>query len=157
MTAEIASKNLDTVLTGFFENVLDKLPDNYFDLIICNDVIEHMADPDKFLELIRKKMSSNACIVGSIPNVRHHSNLTNLMINKDWQYEDGGILDRTHLKFFTEKSLANTFRIHGYHIEVLHGINGIPPYRLLNRLMQRFLCLILGDDIRYMQFGFRVK
>jgi len=49
MTAEIASKNLDTVLTGFFENVLDKLPDNYFDLIICNDVIEHMADPSNFL------------------------------------------------------------------------------------------------------------
>lgn len=155
--AEAAAKNLDFVFTGLFEDVFHRLPEKYFDLIICNDVIEHMADPDKFLELIKFKMTANAYMIGSIPNVRHHSNLKRLMINKDWQYQDGGILDKTHLKFFTEKSLTNLLKLHGYHIEVMHGINDTPPYRLTKRLLRRLFCLILGGDIRYMQFGFRVK
>ena len=107
--AQEAGQYLDKVLTGLFEEVLDQLPDSYFDLVICNDVIEHMADPDWFLELIKSKMTANASLVGSIPNVRHISNLKALLIQKDWQYEDAGILDRTHLKFFTQKSLKHLF------------------------------------------------
>ena len=123
--AAAAGHSLDKVLTGFYNEVADKLPDHYFDLVICNDVIEHMADPDSFLEAIKAKMTANASLVGSIPNVRHISNLKSLLIGKDWQYEDAGILDRTHLKFFTEKSLRSLFAAHQFEVEQLSGMNDI--------------------------------
>ncbi|MEA9601100.1 class I SAM-dependent methyltransferase [Polynucleobacter sp. MG-28-Ekke-A2] len=157
VVANEASQHLDKVLSGLFEEVLDQLPDAYFDLVICNDVIEHMADPDQFLELIKLKMCPGASLVGSIPNVRHISNLKGLLIQKDWQYEDAGILDRTHLKFFTQKSLKNLFLRHGFRIDKISGINDISSRAFFPRVFARLLYLILGDDIRYVQIGFRVN
>jgi 2-polyprenyl-3-methyl-5-hydroxy-6-metoxy-1,4-benzoquinol methylase len=157
LVAMSARTNLDHVFTGLFEGILDQLPNQYFDLVICNDVIEHMADPDAFLESIKSKMTKNASLVGSIPNVRHISNLRSLLIHKDWQYEDAGILDRTHLKFFTEKSLKNLFALHRYRIEKINGINDISSRAFFPRIFAKLLYLILGGDIRYIQIGFRVK
>ena len=48
--ASTASEKLDKVLVGIYEDVADELPEQYFDLVICNDVIEHMVNHDKFLE-----------------------------------------------------------------------------------------------------------
>lgn len=155
--AQSASQNLDRVLAGLFDDVLHQLPNHYFDLVICNDVIEHMADPDSFLESIKSKMTPNASLIGSIPNVRHISNLRSLLIGKDWQYEDAGILDRTHLKFFTEKSLKNLFDKHRYKIEKIEGINDISSRAFFPRVLAKLLYLLLGDDVRYIQLGFRVR
>lgn len=93
------------------------LPDQHFDMVICNDVIEHMVDHDHFLEHIKTKMRPGACIVGSIPNVRHLTALFKLLVAKDWPYSASGILDRTHLRFFTENSTIT----HGVHREEGQG------------------------------------
>ncbi len=155
--AQAASHNLDQVRNGLYEEVAEQLPNQYFDLVICNDVIEHMADPDHFLELIQEKMSAGAQLIGSIPNVRHISNLRNLLICKDWQYEDAGILDRTHLKFFTEKSLRNLFAAHQFEVEKLSGINDVSSRGFFPRLFSSLLYWVLGSDVRYIQLGFRVR
>jgi len=155
--AEVARQNLDTVPTGFYDGIANQLPDHYFDLVICNDVIEHLADPDQFLEAIKSKMSPGAYLVGSIPNVRHISNLKSLLIDKDWQYEDAGILDRTHLKFFTEKSLRKLFSEHQFEVEALSGINDVSSRGFFPRIFSKVLYLILGNDVRYIQLGFRVR
>lgn len=155
--AAAASHNLDKVLIGLYDEVVNQLPDHFFDLIICNDVIEHLADPDQFLEAIKCKMSSDSYLVGSIPNVRHISNLKSLLLYKDWQYEDAGILDRTHLKFFTEKSLRRLFHCHHYEVEMLSGINDVSSRGFFPRMFSKLLYLILGNDVRFIQLGFRVK
>lgn len=125
--ADLAKNKLDKVLVGAFEDVYDELPDNYFDMVVCNDVIEHMMDYDTFLENIKNKMTSNGRILGSIPNVRHVDNLKKLIFYKDWKYGDSGVLDRTHLRFFTLKSLRQTLLSHKYEIEVIKGINSSIP------------------------------
>jgi SAM-dependent methyltransferase len=145
------------VLVGFYDEVKHQLPDHAFDLVICNDVIEHLADPDQFLEAIKSKMSPGAYLVGSIPNVRHISNLKGLLLHKDWQYEDAGILDRTHLKFFTEKSLRKLFTEHQFEVEMLSGINDVSSRGFFPRIFSKLLYLVLGNDVRYIQLGFRVK
>lgn len=155
--AATASQNLDRVLVGFYDEVKHQLPDHAFDLVICNDVIEHLADPDQFLEAIKSKMSPGAYLVGSIPNVRHISNLKGLLLHKDWQYEDAGILDRTHLKFFTEKSLRKLFIEHQFEVEMLSGINDVSSRGFFPRIFSKLLYLVLGNDVRYIQLGFRVK
>lgn len=171
--AKSAALKMHRVLVGRYDMLADQLPDQYFDMIVCNDVIEHMDDHDAFLEEIKKKMRSGGCIVGSIPNVRHITALFKLLITKDWKYSESGILDRTHLRFFTEKSLRRTLREHGYSIEKFNGVgsiitNGISrktdKFSPLQNLGYRAIslavvALTLGYywDTQYPQYAFRVR
>lgn len=156
--AALARQRLFKVIDATYEDAYGQLPDCYFDLVICNDVIEHMTAPEQFLESIKNKVRPGARLVGSIPNVRFVGNLFEVLCLKDWQYTDQGILDRTHLRFFTEKSIRRMFETHGFLIEQLSGINAVPvtvwPVRLL---VKNLFVLMLGADSRFFQFGFRVK
>jgi len=156
--AAIARKSLFRVIEGRYQDVYKQLPEGYFDLVICNDVIEHIAEPNGFLVSIKRKMRAGSVLVGSVPNVRFIGNLFELLIMKDWQYKDDGVLDRTHLRFFTEKSLRRLFRDQGFLIEEFVGINSVPAGVFPLRLLIKNLCaLILGSDTRFLQFGFRIK
>ncbi len=149
------------LLHGYFFDVADKLPQRYFDLIICNDVIEHMPDHWRFLSEVKKYLAPGGCLVGSIPNVRFYNNLFELILEKDWHYTDSGILDRTHLAFFTKKSLNRTLRQAGFQIMQFEGINRdfLPSARSRHYLtaVKVLSALAFGnfDDTRYMQFAFR--
>ena len=162
--AEKASQRY-RVLQGTYDAVYDQLPDRYFDLVICNDVIEHMENHDAFFESIKQKMQPDACLVGSIPNVRHVRNLYNLLIRKDWLYQDSGTLDRTHLRFFTEKSLKRSILEHGFAIDEFQGINSIfDQSKVLNHFWRQILRTLIEfkpfsvhRDIQFLQYGFRAK
>lgn len=156
-----ASQKLDRAILGLYENTHDLLPDNYFDLVICNDVIEHMIDHDHFFTSIKSKLTPNGIMVGSIPNVRYFSNLNELIFKKDWQYVDAGILDRTHLRFFTKKSLLRTLSQHDFEIKKFKPINsawkksfGIK--NVLRIIRQAPVFFVFGLDMRFLQFGFKV-
>lgn len=161
--ADEARGRLDKVLSGLFETVDDQIPDNYFDLVLCNDVIEHMVDHDWFLEAIKKKMLPQGYIVGSVPNVREYANLKNLLLHKNWEYEEQGTLDRTHLRFFTERSLVNTLTLHDYSIDKFEGINSALTHTrslkptIRNMLLRLLIFTTLGSykDVQYRQFAFR--
>ena len=163
--AELAQQKMDKVLVGTYESVYNELPDEFFDVVVCNDVIEHMADPDSFLESIKSKLQPDACLIGSIPNVRYAWNLFGMLLKKDWKYTDYGTLDRTHLRFFTEKSLRRLFLTHGFKIEKFYGINNVVFWGeslkvfVFSIVVSIIVFLSLGSysDIRFLQFAFRVK
>jgi len=155
--AAVAAHRLDTVRVGSFLDMQDELPDGYFDLVVCNDVIEHMVDHDLFLQLIQRKMTADAQLIGSLPNVRYLRVLKELLLRRDWVYRDSGVLDRTHLRFFTYASLQRTFSQHGYRIERLNGINGLKLWPPTAKKLGRVLAIaLLGRDTRYLQYGFRL-
>lgn len=139
-----------------YEEAYSDLPDNYFDLIVCNDVIEHLADHDGFFDSIKNKMKPGAALVGSIPNVRYYKNLREVLFARDWEYTDSGILDYTHLRFFTEKSLLNTINKHGFSIDIFERINGVSGFKLFILFLN---CITFGrsSDTRYLQFAFRIR
>lgn len=148
---EEARGRLDKVLLGDIEKGEVDLPTNYFDCIIFNDVLEHFQYPWKQLRSLRKYLKDGGYVVSSIPNVRHFENMKNLLIKKKWEYVDSGILDRTHLRFFTSKSIKEMFEISGYDVVSIDGINGgkFPwKFGLLNVV---FLNLL--NDMRYLQFA----
>ncbi|MBE0515558.1 class I SAM-dependent methyltransferase [Sulfurimonas sp.] len=156
--ANIAKTKLNKVIIGTFDDAFNDLPDNYFDLVICNDVIEHMVDHHMFYNRIKAKCAKDACMIGSIPNVRYIRNLYDLLIKKDWKYTEEGILDKTHLRFFTLKSIKQDFLKHQFKTEKLCGINKVYfSKRKLSNLKIMLLQLFLGEDTRFLQFGFRVK
>jgi len=156
--AKLADLKLNKVLVGTYDEVANELPDNYFDLIICNDVIEHMVDHDAFYASIKQKVAKGAYLVGSLPNVRFLPNMYDLLRWKDWEYQNEGTLDRTHLRFFTEKSIQRDFGRHNFTIEKFLGING-RKYTWKNKsgIVMNLLKIVLGSDTEFLQFGFRVR
>ncbi len=129
---------------------MESLPDKYFDCIVFNDVLEHMADPYIILEKIKNKLSNNGVIVCSIPNVRHVRVLRDLLFKKQWEYQDAGILDRTHLRFFTKKSIISMFNNLNYELKVIKGIQATKFWMFLpiNIITFGFF-----SDSRYIQFA----
>ncbi len=163
--AQKASHKLDKVLCGKIEETYKELPNEYFDLVICNDVIEHMEDHEWFFSMIKKKMKNNAFLVGSIPNVRYYYNLKEILIYKDWEYKKEGILDSTHLRFFTEQSIKRTLLKNSFNIEKFCGINKI-NYNdfginsIINNIFVKMLIIFTFGyykDIEYLQFAFLAK
>ncbi|MCH1625065.1 bifunctional glycosyltransferase family 2 protein/class I SAM-dependent methyltransferase [Ferdinandcohnia quinoae] len=75
-------------------------PTDYFDYIILADVLEHLYNPWQVMKNIRNHLKDNGKVLISIPNVMHFS-LLRSVINGNWTYTDSGLLDRTHVRFFT--------------------------------------------------------
>ena len=78
---------------------------NSFDYIILADIVEHLKDPWSLLKRMKGFLKQGGRLIISVPNVCHISNLQN-MLHGNWEYKNTGILDRTHLRFFTKKSFA---------------------------------------------------
>lgn len=138
-----ASKGLDVVAADI-EN--ESVPfDDGFDLVLCLDVLEHLNDPWTVLSRLRSSIRPGGCLIASIPNVCHVSVLGGLVWRDAWRYEDSGILDRTHLRFFTGSTMRELVR--GAKLELLQQIPRIPrkTHRRLNvltlGLLSRFFTL----------------
>ncbi|WP_249436052.1 bifunctional glycosyltransferase family 2 protein/class I SAM-dependent methyltransferase [Paenibacillus sp. Marseille-Q4541] len=86
----------------------------YFDFIIFADVLEHLSDPWSTIKNIKKYLRPTGRVLASIPNIMHHSVMFGLLKNGSWTYEDSGILDRTHLRFFTYESIQRLFKDSGF-------------------------------------------
>ncbi|MEG0073117.1 MAG: methyltransferase domain-containing protein [Clostridia bacterium] len=84
----------------------DKIQDNYFDYIICQDVLEHLLNPFEVIKALMKKLAKNGKILVSIPNVSHNAILMEILKDK-FSYEQSGSLDYTHFKFYTAKSFKD--------------------------------------------------
>ena len=163
--AAIAAARLHRVLVGRYAAVRDALPAGYFDLVVCNDVIEHMADHQGFLRDVRTHLAPGGVLVGSVPNMRHYRALFELLVLRDWHYRESGVLDRTHLRWFTARSLRRALEEAGFRIERLDGINGGIGFGLSRQHLPHALfawALIAASlgrwaDIRFLQFGFRAR
>jgi 2-polyprenyl-3-methyl-5-hydroxy-6-metoxy-1,4-benzoquinol methylase len=148
--AEIAEKaKADKILTGKVENLLNLIPNDYFDCITFNDVLEHLLEPAEVLKMMRPKLSEDGIIIASIPNIRYFKNLYELLVKREWKYKDFGILDSTHLRFFTKKSMKRMFEDAEYKIIKQKGINMSSSWKLK---LLNFLTFGIPVDIKYQQF-----
>jgi GT2 family glycosyltransferase/2-polyprenyl-3-methyl-5-hydroxy-6-metoxy-1,4-benzoquinol methylase len=96
-----------------------------FDYIIFADVLEHLHDPQKVLSRAVTHLADDGSILVSIPNIGHNSVLIDLLQGK-FEYRDFGILDKTHLKFFTHESLRNMVAVCGLSaVKEMNAINTV--------------------------------
>lgn len=151
VVARIAAQKLDKVINNVFSPDLEELKGNEFDTIIFNDVLEHLVNPYEVLGQCKKFLRQGGYIVASIPNILFFPVFFNdIILKQDWVYTNFGTLDKTHLRFFTRKSIIRMFEEQGYKIVKLKGINPETPrrYRILNTLLFNRL-----KDWKYLQFG----
>ncbi|PKO55843.1 MAG: class I SAM-dependent methyltransferase, partial [Betaproteobacteria bacterium HGW-Betaproteobacteria-21] len=121
-SATVASSHLDQVINAPFSDSAP-IPDNYFDVIVFNDVLEHIIDPWAALTLAKLKLRSGGTVVASIPNFRHIENMIHLIKERDFRYELDGVRDKTHLRFFTKVSALRLFEESGFEVVRIVGIN----------------------------------
>jgi 2-polyprenyl-3-methyl-5-hydroxy-6-metoxy-1,4-benzoquinol methylase len=156
--AAIAVAKLDSVVEGVFGPEIT-LPIGTFDCIFFNDVLEHMLAPEMALRHARALLAPGGVIVASIPNIRSFPVVWQLIFHASWEYRDCGVLDRTHLRFFTKSSIINMFEREGFALESICGINaykGIPNVsRHLWRAFRLANAFFLGkfDDMKFQQFA----
>ena len=113
--ARAASEVLDRVFIGVIETFFKEFPTEQFDVIVFGDVLEHIADSESVLLVCKRYLSPGGRVVASIPNVAHLS-IRTMLLEGRWSYGDLGILDRTHLRFFTRDSAIDMFTQTGYEV-----------------------------------------
>ncbi len=155
-----AIDRLDNVLVMQVEDAIDWLPEKKFDTIIFADVLEHLVDPERVLIELKSKLTDCGEIITSIPNTRHWL-IFKQLLEGDWQYTEHGLLDKTHLRFFTKKSIDRMFRTCGYFPQFLGSQkvgNVIVPDDMLKRLAEAGLNVeTLNDELNDFQYFVRAK
>lgn len=117
--AELGSKHLDIICQNIEEL---KLPyeKNQFDYIMLCDVLEHLHNPADTLLYLKNFLKDNGKILCSIPNLMHIS-VIGPLLRGSFEYQDSGILDKTHIHFFTLDSIIEIANSCGYSIQKIWG------------------------------------
>lgn len=150
-----ARQRLDAVVQGFFP---DDVPAEWgrFDVLCFNDVLEHMVDPWTVLANCKSLMTPGGYVVASIPNVRFINVVVDLALRGEWKYEPTGVLDQTHLRFFTRASIVELLQGAGFTLEVLVATHLGESRRLAARILRRLGLAHQFEDVlaeRYMVVG----
>jgi len=113
--AEYAKLRLDNVLIGDVEMLEIPYPDGYFDLIMYNDILEHLVDPWKVLERHSRLLNPQGRIIMCVPNVQHYSSIINLLRGR-WDYRETGLFAKSHLRYFCYKNIKDLVKALGFRI-----------------------------------------
>jgi 2-polyprenyl-3-methyl-5-hydroxy-6-metoxy-1,4-benzoquinol methylase len=119
--AELARRAADRIIVGNIETDRIDLPG--CDLILCLDVLEHLVDPWSTLQKLSRVLVPGGCIIASIPNVQHFTVSLNLLRGR-WNYTPHGLLDSTHLRFFTYSTIREMFIRAGLDVKISRRIAG---------------------------------
>ncbi len=137
---EARGKGID-VLSWDLHQGLPPLAGASFDCIIFADVLEHLAEPLTVLTASRSLLATGGRIIVSVPNVANF-NVRAMLLKGKWVYEDEGIMDRTHLRWFTRESILALIAEAGLEPEELHYVPDFPYIRLLAGRQWRTLTLV---------------
>jgi len=110
-----------------------------FDIVFASAIIEHLKDETKFLQNIKKILKPKGLLIITIPNVSHWRNRLNLFFGK-WDYKEYGLLDKTHLRFFTYYSFQKLLKENGFKVIDLKidPAGGIKFFNLIAKYFPNF-------------------
>jgi len=126
-----ATLRLRRVANCFAEEALvTTFKDEKYDHIVFLDVIEHLYDPAATLKLVKTHLKPGGSVIFSIPNMAHAS-VRLMLLKGDFEYGETGLLDSTHLHFYTLREIERVFQAAGYSISVLDNTEATYPSELI--------------------------
>jgi len=140
MAKEAATK-ADRIWIGAIEDVLvsedgiNSVDD--VDVILCLDILEHLVDPWTTLKRLVDRLSAGGTVITSIPNIRFYKAVLPLLFKGKWSYEESGVLDSTHLRFFTRETAVAMVRDAGLEVTAVMPTD-LKPWKnkwIINKLM----------------------
>ena len=123
-----------------------------FDTILCLDVLEHLVDPWGTVTVLSDMLSEDGVIVASIPNMRHYHLWFPLLFCGKFELKDTGLLDRTHLRWFTKSSIIDLFYTGSLEVDLIKPKIYGWKARLLN-----VITLGVFRDLLSLQYYMRIK
>lgn len=107
-------------IDGFYFGNIEEIdfPDfqNKFDLILLPDVLEHLLEPKAVLEKVKRYLKPDGIIVVSMPNIRHYSAFVKIFLKGNFKYEESGIFDYTHRRFYCKSDIKELLISSGFSI-----------------------------------------
>jgi len=130
------SSEFESFLIGNVENMNFDYDEKSFDVILCGDVLEHLIDPYKIVKKMKFFLKNNGVIIASLPNIRQIHMMIQIYFKGDFRYEEVGILDKTHLRFFCKKNMIELFENEGLQVEQIVSNSNLigRTTKLLNKL-----------------------
>jgi 2-polyprenyl-3-methyl-5-hydroxy-6-metoxy-1,4-benzoquinol methylase len=123
--AAAAARVLDRAICADVERTVLDYPPAHFRLLLCGDVLEHLVDPWGVLARLQRLCAPGAVLVCSVPNAQYFPVSLGLLRGR-FDYRDSGVLDRTHLRFFTRRSARALVERAGFAVEAMPAVY---PYR----------------------------
>lgn len=141
--AKKAESKLSHVFCGDIESAILPYESEQFDCMLFGDVLEHLVDPWSVLKKLRPYVKKDGTVLACIPNVGHISVVLELLAGK-WTYRDAGLMDQTHLRFFTREETLSLFKAAGYEVKRIEAIRVDHPsyHRAIASLHE--VCVQLG-------------
>lgn len=147
-SAQLAKAVVDNL---YCHDLNNGVPDSMatYDCIVCADVLEHLVDPWSALRSLVGRLERGGCLVVSLPNLRHYKVIRALCLRGEFEYTEDGIMDSTHLRFFTRKGMVALLESAGLRVEAIR-----PRVRGGNGLVRLFDWLFGGDlkEFRAVQY-----
>ena len=119
--AEEARKHLSEVHVGNVEEMEFDWPNASFDALILSEVLEHLMDPWSVMKRLAPLVRPGGLVLASSPNISHYSVVMELM-KGNWNLTDAGVMDRTHMRWFTPKTFRTLFEQAGFVVETVHPL-----------------------------------
>lgn len=164
-SAELARGECEEVIVGDIErmDLTGRLGKGEFDLVLIADVLEHLYDPAKVLREVQIYLKEGGAVVASIPNVGHASLCWELCHGR-FEYRQYGLLDDTHIRFFTRRNIVKMFESAGllvtgwndYHREVDATEFRVDRHSEMDKEVLRWMAQKNPDSCVY-QFVLRAK
>jgi len=151
--AALARERLDRVICGSAEalspEALEQVPRGEVDCLVYGDVLEHLVQPWQVLREQASWLAPGGQVLACIPNVQHMSVLVGLLRGQ-FRYQDEGLLDRTHLRFFTLEGVRELFASAGLALyDVQPRISAGPSHEKLRELLAPALAAIGVDAAQF--------
>lgn len=143
-------QNIDAIWKMDIEKELPDIPAASLDLLLCLDVLEHLVDPWETVRRLDHLVKPGGTIIVSVPNLRNYHVVLDLLLKGSFEYADAGILDRTHLRFFTRKSAIALAETSGARVTCVIGTE-------TNRWQKKLLVKMGVGDLLAKQFILSAK
>ena len=102
--------------------LIEHLPLRSYDYIVCADILEHLRDPDRLLDQLHALLREGGRLLLSVPNIAHAGVIASLIAG-EFTYRPSGILDITHLRFFTRSSLFDFLGRRGFAVTCIETVS----------------------------------
>lgn len=125
-------KVADKVYQGSVDNfkIRKALDGNKYDLVVCADVLEHLVEPEDTLKFLETLLTPSGFFLISIPNVAAWEMRKQLMFHGSFEYQESGLLDKTHLRFYSLNNFLDLLNKLGFRIVVLLPAESRVPFEL---------------------------
>ena len=132
--ARVARERLSEVLEGDVESLDLAAFEGRFDALIISEVLEHLTDPWRVLRDLARCVRAGGQVFASSPNVSHWKVVRSLLLGR-FEYQESGVMDQTHLRWFTPASYRSLFEQAGLEVVSLEPLTpNSGRTRMINRL-----------------------